>query len=118
MPLFCHEISYTTDAYSALLRNPQNGFDAVRTPIEGLGGKVHASFVASGPFDVLAITEFPSEISTAAISIAFSTGGAVARILTTPLVASAQTVAALVSAAASNYHYDLPPVPSRAASAP
>jgi uncharacterized protein with GYD domain len=117
MPLFCHEVSYTTDAYAALLRNPQNGFDAIRTPIEGLGGKIHASFVASGPFDVLAISEFPSEISTAAISVAFSTGGAVARILTTPLLASAQTVSALVHAAASNYHFDLPPAPSRAASA-
>jgi len=41
--------------------------EAVRAPIEKLGGKVHASFFAFGDFDVLAITEMPDTISAAAI---------------------------------------------------
>ena len=103
MPYFCHQVSYTKEAWARLLQNPQDRLEVVRAPIEKLGGKVHSSFFAFGQFDVLAITEMPDTISAAAISMAFAGGGAVSRIQTTPLLTAAQAVEALRKAGSSGY---------------
>ena len=103
MPYFCHQVSYTKEAWAKLMQNPQDRLEVVRAPIEKLGGKIHTSFFAFGPFDVIAITEMPDNISAAAIAIAFAAGGAVANIQTTPLMTAAQTVEALRKAGTCGY---------------
>ena len=103
MPFFCHQVSYTKEAWARLMQNPQDRLEAVRGPIEMLGGKMHTSFFAFGPFDVLAITEFPDTLSAAAIAIAFAAGGAVSNIQTTPLLTAAQAVEALRRAGTCGY---------------
>jgi uncharacterized protein with GYD domain len=103
MSYFCHQVSYTKEAWARLMQNPQDRLEAVRAPIEKLGGRMHTSFFAFGPFDVLAITEFPDNISAAAISIAFAAGGAVANIQTTPLLTAVQAVEALRKAGTCGY---------------
>ena len=90
MSFFCHQVSYTTDARNRLLHDPLDRFEAVRDPIEKLGGKLQSSFFALGPFDVLVISEFPDDVSPAAISVAFSHGGAIANIRTIPLLPLAE----------------------------
>jgi len=90
MSFFCHQVSYTTDARNRLLHDPLDRFEAIRTPIENLGGKLQSSFFALGPFDVLVISEFPDDVSPAAISVAFSQGGAIASIHTIPLLPLAE----------------------------
>jgi uncharacterized protein with GYD domain len=90
MSFFCHQVSYTTDARNRLLHDPLDRFEAIRKPIENLGGKLQSSFFALGPFDVLVISEFPDEVSPAAISVAFSQGGAIASIHTIPLLPLAE----------------------------
>ena len=104
MPFFCHQVSYTKEAWARLMQNPQDRLEAVRAPIEKLGGKIHSSFFAFGAFDVLAITEMPDTISAAAISMAFAGGGAVSNIQTTPLLTAAQAVEALRQIAAQGPH--------------
>jgi uncharacterized protein with GYD domain len=86
MSFFCHQVSYTTDARNRLLHDPLDRMEAIRNPIENLGGKLQSSFFALGPFDVLVISEFPDDVSPAAISVAFSQGGAIASIRTIPLL--------------------------------
>lgn len=103
MPYFCHQVSYTKEAWAKLMQNPQDRLEAVRAPIEKLGGKIHTSFFAFGPFDVIAITDMPDNISAAAIAIAFAAGGAVSHIQTTPLMTAAQTVEALRKAGTCGY---------------
>jgi uncharacterized protein with GYD domain len=103
MPFFCHQVSYTKEAWARLMQNPQDRLEAVRAPIEKLGGKVHASFFAFGDFDVLAITEMPDAISAAAISMAFAGGGAVSKIKTTTLLTGSQALEALRKAGTSGY---------------
>ena len=103
MPYYCHQVSYTKEAWARLMENPQDRLEAVRAPIEKLGGKLQTSFFAFGEFDVLAITEMPDNISAAAISIAFAAGGAVASIRTTPLLTASQAVEALRKAGLSGY---------------
>jgi uncharacterized protein with GYD domain len=85
------------------MQNPQDRIDGSTNGFEKLGGKLHTSFFAFGPFDVLAITEFPDNLSAAAISIAFVAGGAVSNIQTTPLLTAAQAVEALRKAGTCGY---------------
>ena len=103
MPFFCHQVSYTKEAWARLIENPQDRLEAVRAPIEKLGGKLHTSFFAFGAFDVIAITDMPDNISAAAISIAFAAGGSVQNISTTPLMTAAQAVEALRKASTCGY---------------
>ena len=110
MPYFCHQISYTTDAWNTLVRNPQNRFDPIRVPIENLGGTIHATFFTAGNYDLLVISEFPESVSSASIAVAFSTGGAVACIQTIPLLSTMQAIESwrnsnLVHAAPSEEHH-------------
>jgi uncharacterized protein with GYD domain len=72
-----------------------------RAPIEKLGGIT--PFFALGPFDVLAITEFPDNISAAAISLASAAGGAVSDIQTIPMLTAAQSVEAMRKAGTCGY---------------
>jgi uncharacterized protein with GYD domain len=47
MALYMYQISYTSEAMAALVREPQDRIEAARSAIEALGGK----FVAAGyPF--------------------------------------------------------------------
>jgi uncharacterized protein with GYD domain len=86
MSYYCHQVSYTTDARKRLLSDPHDRYEAIRSPIEKLGGHLQSSFFTLGPFDVLVISEFPQDVSLADIAVAFSHGGAIASIHTYPLL--------------------------------
>jgi uncharacterized protein with GYD domain len=103
MPHYCHQVTYTKEAWARLVADPQDRLDIVRLPIEKLGGKLHSAFFAFGPFDVIAITEMPDNMSAAAIAIAFAAGGAVANIQTTPLMTAAQAIEAMRKAGTCGY---------------
>ena len=103
MPLFLHQASYTTEAWARLIAHPQDRHEAVRGPIEKLGGRLHNLYFAFGDHDVVAITEFPDNVSAAAISMAFAAGGAVRNTKTTPLMTAAEAVEALKKASSSGY---------------
>lgn len=117
MPFYCHQVSYTKEAWARLIADPQDRLDIVRLPIEKLGGKLHSAFFAFGPFDVLAITEMPDNMSAAAIAIAFVSGGAVANIQTTPLMTAAQAIESMRKAATCGYKSVLARTDSSAAGA-
>ncbi len=94
MSQFCHQISFTSHAWSRISQNPDDRFETIRAPIEKLGGIIRAAFFTTGRFDVLAITEFPDRVSTSDICIAFARGGVVADIQTHPLLTAAQAIEA------------------------
>jgi len=103
MPFYCHQVSYTKEALARLRQNPQDRRVVVRAPIEKLGGTLHTSFFAFGPFDVIAITEMPDNISAAAIAMAFAAGGSCQSVQTTPLMTAAQAVEAMRKAGTCGY---------------
>jgi len=49
MPFFCHQVSYTKEAWARLMENPQDRLEAVRAPIEKLGGKLHTPSLLLAP---------------------------------------------------------------------
>ena len=113
MPYYCHHVSYTSDAWSRLIASPQDRLEAIRKPVEKLGGRVHTSYYAFGEFDVIAITEFPDNIGAAAIAMAFAAGGSLSRLQTTPLLTSAEALDAMKKAGTCDYR----PVGASAAAA-
>src|SRR5258707_9168886 len=74
MPHYLSQVSYTPEAWARLVANPQDRIEAVRGPIEKLGGRIHNAFFAFGEYDVVVITEMPDNVSAAAIAIAFAAG--------------------------------------------
>ena len=103
MPFFLHQISYTPEAIGRLIANPQDRLEAVRGPIEKLGGKIKDSYFAFGPSDVVLITEMPDNVSAAAIALAFAGGGSVRNCQTTALMTTAEAIDAMRKAGTCGY---------------
>ena len=75
MPHYLSQVSYTPEAWARLVANPQDRIEAVRGPIEKLGGRIHNAFFAFGEYDVVVITEMPDNVSAAAVALAVGQGG-------------------------------------------
>jgi uncharacterized protein with GYD domain len=103
MPHFLHQVSYTPEAWARLVANPQDRIEAVRAPIEKLGGRINTAFFAFGESDIVLITEMPSSVDAAAISIAFAAGGALKSTKTTPLMTTAEALEAIRKAGSVGY---------------
>jgi uncharacterized protein with GYD domain len=103
MPLFLTQVSYTQQAWQALINNPQNRLEAIRPAVEKLGGKLVNGYFAFGDYDIVAITEMPDNVAAAAIAMAFAAGGACKSVKTTPLITAAEGIDALKKAAGSGY---------------
>jgi uncharacterized protein with GYD domain len=103
MPFYLHQVSYTPESIARLIANPQDRFDAVRAPIEKLGGKIKDSYFAFGAYDAVLITEMPDNVSAAAIALAFTAGGALKSCQTTVLMTNAEALDAMRKAGTSGY---------------
>jgi uncharacterized protein with GYD domain len=103
MPSYLQQVSYTQEAWSALVSNPQNRIEAVRPAIEKLGGKIVSAYFSFGEYDVVTITEFQNIVDAAAIAMAFAAGGSVRAVKTTPLLTTSEALEALKKASATGY---------------
>ena len=103
MPFFLHQVSYTPETLARLIANPQDRFEAVRGPIEKLGGKIKDSYFAFGQHDAVMITEMPDNVSAAAIALAFAAGGALRNCQTTALMTNVEALDAMRKAGTCGY---------------
>ena len=103
MPSYLVQLSYTSAALAALMERPQDRNEAVRKPIEKLGGKVDRFYLSFGEFDVVGIVEMPSNVSAAAFSMALGAGGACANVRTTPLMTTEEGMEVMKKAAGCGY---------------
>jgi uncharacterized protein with GYD domain len=103
MPQYLHQVSYSIEAWRALIAQPQDRLAAVRAPIEKLGGKLIEAWFTFGDHDVVAITEMPDNVCAAAIAIAFAGGGACKSVQTIPLLSQQEALAAIKKAGESGY---------------
>jgi len=103
MPNYLLEASYTPEAWARLVANPQDRMDAVRAPIEKLGGRIISAFFAFSQSDTVSILEMPNNVNAAAIAIAFAAGGALKNVKTTPLMTAAEALEAIKKAGTSGY---------------
>jgi uncharacterized protein with GYD domain len=103
MPHYLTQVAYTPEAWSLLVKNPQDRFEAIRPAIEKLGGKIVTAWFAFGEYDVVTILEMPNNIAAAAIAMAFAGGGACKTVKTTPLLSTVEALDALRKAGTTGY---------------
>jgi uncharacterized protein with GYD domain len=103
MPMYLTQFSYTPETWARLTRNPEDRRDAARTYIESVGGALHGFWYAFGAYDGYALWEAPDNISMAAVALAISSGGALSKFETTPLLTVEETLDALNRAAEVTY---------------
>ena len=103
MARYLFQASFTSEAWAAQVKNPQNRIEALRPVIEGLGGSLESFYYAFGEYDVVAIAEMPDNVSAAAFSLAASAGGALKAVKTTPLMTIEEGIEAMRKAAGAGY---------------
>ena len=103
MPHYLIQTAYTPDSWATMVMNPQNRAEAVRPAIEGLGGKMTGAWLSFGEYDLVAVCEFPDNVSAAAFSISVAGAGTVKAYKTTPLMTMDEAVSAMQKAASSTY---------------
>jgi uncharacterized protein with GYD domain len=103
MPLFLSQVAYNEEGWQALVSNPQNRLEAIRPVVDKLGGRIINAYFAFGDYDFILISEFPNNVTAAALAIAAAAGGAVKSIKTTPLMDAAEGLEAVRKAASSGY---------------
>ena len=86
MPRFMLEVSYTPEAWAAQLENPTNRIEILKPVLDSVGARFESAHFAFGDYDIVAVIDAPDNISAAALSLTFSSGGAVKAIRTTPLM--------------------------------
>ena len=75
MAFFLLQAAYTPDGWKALIEHPQNRIEAIKPAIEQLDGTVVDGWLSFGEYDIVAILDLPTNVSAAAMSMAFSAGG-------------------------------------------
>lgn len=103
MAIYMLQVAYTPDAWAAMVKNPQDRLEMVRPSIEKLGGKLLSGYMAFGKYDLIAIVDMPNNVSAAAFAIAASSGGAVSKLVTTPLMSTKDGVEAMKKAGGAGY---------------
>ena len=86
-----------------MVKRPQNRAEAVRKPIEKLGGSITGLWLAFGDHDVVGIINMPDNVSAAAFALAIGAGGACKNIKTTPLISVEEGLEAMKKAGDSGY---------------
>ena len=97
------QVSYTSDAVSDMVNNPQDRGAVVRALVEGLGGKIEAFYFAFGDHDVVVIAELPDNVTMAALSMAVGASGALKALKTTVLISMASSMEAMKKAGRIGY---------------
>ncbi len=103
MPSYLLQVSYSAEAWAAMIKHPQNRIEAVRKSVEKLGGTITAGWLSFGDHDVVAIFDMPDNVSAAAFAMAAAAGGACKSVKTTPLLTFEEAMAAMQKAGASGY---------------
>jgi uncharacterized protein with GYD domain len=103
MAQFLVEVAYTQQAWAALVNNPQDRSQAVKSAAENLGGKIDHLWLSFGEYDSIAVIDMPDNVSAAALSMAISAGGSCKSVKTIPLLSAQEGVEAMKKAAGSGY---------------
>jgi uncharacterized protein with GYD domain len=103
MPSYLLQVSYSAEAWAAMIKHPEDRIEAVRKSVEKLGGSIHSGWLAFGEYDLVAVLDMPDNTSAAAFSIAVGAGGACKNVKTTPLLNVDEAKAAMQKAGTSGY---------------
>lgn len=103
MPKYLVQTAYTPESWASMTSTPQDRLEAVRPAIESLGGRLESGYLSFGEYDLIAVVDFPDNVSAAAFSISVAAKGGVKAFKTTPLMTMDEAVAAMQQAGGSTY---------------
>jgi uncharacterized protein with GYD domain len=103
MASYLIQVSYTNAAVAALIANPQDRTDVIRKALESVGGRMQSIYLAFGDYDVVGLFDAPDNVSAVAFAAAIKAGGACKAVKTTPLLSTAESLAAQKKAGSVNY---------------
>jgi uncharacterized protein with GYD domain len=103
MAYFLIQVGYTSQAWAAMLKQPQDRAAAVRPAVEKLGGRIEHFWLSFGEYDVVGVIEMPNHVSAAAFAMAIGAGGACRSFVTTPLLSFEEGIEAMRQAGTSGY---------------
>jgi len=103
MARYMIQASYTTTSVAAMVRNPQDRAVAVQPLLDQLGGSLVSLDFAFGDYDLVAIGEFPDNLTMAALSMALAASGAFSAFKTTVLIPMSEAVEAMRKAGTISY---------------
>jgi uncharacterized protein with GYD domain len=103
MPTYMIQGAYNSEGLSAVVKNPQDRFQAVKPAIEKVGGKLIDAYYSFGDYDFVVIVEMPDNVSAAALLLSFGAGGTVRLTKTTLLLTANEGVQAMKKASGTGY---------------
>ncbi len=86
MPRYLTQVSYTSEAMSHLISNPQDRGAVIRDLFQRLGGQVETFDFCFGDYHIVLIGEFPDNESVEAIMMAAYASGAIKDLKITVLI--------------------------------
>ena len=75
MPLYMTQFAYTTEAWAALVDNPEDRSAPVREVVEAMGGRLIGWYLSMGDYDGLLIYEAPDDASAGAAVLGAASHG-------------------------------------------
>src|SRR5215471_658634 len=103
MAQYLLQVAYTPQAWSSMLKNPQDRTKVLKPVLDKLGGSFASAYFAFGEYDIVGILTMPGNTDAAAFAMAAATGGAIKSIKTTPLMTIEEGIDAMKKAASAGY---------------
>jgi uncharacterized protein with GYD domain len=103
MALYMVQFAYTSSAWTALTKNPEDRSKVFKALVENMGGKLVSLYYAFGEYDGVAIFEAPNETTATAIVLAATTPGHLRTTKTTTLLTVDQAMEAMRKAGTASY---------------
>jgi uncharacterized protein with GYD domain len=97
------QFSYTSEAWSALTKQPEDRSSALGQLLEALGGRLESLDYTMGDYDGVAIAEAPDDTTAVAAVLAAVAPGHVRSTKTTKLISPSDIVTALQKAGSVTY---------------
>ncbi|GIV96350.1 MAG: hypothetical protein KatS3mg057_1007 [Herpetosiphonaceae bacterium] len=103
MALYLSQFAYTSEAWAALAKNPQNRAEVIGRLLERMGGRLHNLYYCFGEYDGVILFEAPDDTTAVATLIAALSPGHVKAIKTTKLLTVEETMEAMRKAGGVTY---------------
>lgn len=98
MSFYLMRFNYTAEAWSRMIKNPEDRRKTAQAVIEKIGGKLHGFWYSFGQHDGLVLIEAPDNISAGAFSVGIAAGGSLRSAETSVLLTVEETIEMLKKA--------------------
>ena len=103
MTLYLIEETASSQAIAAIIKNPQDRTEHIRTIFEAVGGKLWHFFIAYNENTAYLLAEVPDQESLAEVVWSFQAGGGPTSIKATPVMTSTEAVEVFKKAGSLGY---------------